>query len=344
MAKFTSAIVGLLFAVVLAASVVADEAQKKAILVTGASSGIGLRITEVLAANGYVVYAGARKEEDLKRLEAMENVEAVRLDVTVQSDIDAAAKLIKDKGRGLYGLVNNAGIVSMGPLIEVPVSELESVFDVNVYGPYRVTQALAPFIIDSKGRIVNISSITGIFSGGLSGQYSMSKHAVEAFTESLAIELKRFGVKVSAIEPGSFASNAGTTAAKRLEKNAVWNENTRYKDELNIIKGTTSGDDANANADASANADANANANANANASADASAAPDPVLVANAVMDALFSETPKRRYLVVADAMTASVTIHKAMQEVVELNQNQVYTLGREQLIKILDHQLKKLD
>jgi nucleoside-diphosphate-sugar epimerase len=69
----------------------ANDASTRAVLVTGASSGIGLRITELLSANGFLVYAGARKEEDLKRLDAMENVESVRLDVTVQSDIDAAA-------------------------------------------------------------------------------------------------------------------------------------------------------------------------------------------------------------------------------------------------------------
>ena len=78
----------------------ANDAEQKAILVTGASTGIGLRITEVLSDKGYMVYAGARKEADLKRLEAMENVESVRLDVTIQEDIDAAVRLIKEKGRG----------------------------------------------------------------------------------------------------------------------------------------------------------------------------------------------------------------------------------------------------
>ncbi len=314
--KFSALIVSMLVVAFSSSSVLADDAKQKAVLVTGASSGIGLRITELLSANGYLVYAGARKEEDLKRLEAMENVESVRLDVTVQSDIDAAVKFVENKGRGLHGLVNNAGIATGGPLIEVPIEELISVFDVNVYGPYRVTQAFAPLIIESKGRIVNISSITGIFSGGLGGHYGMSKHAVEAFTDSLASEMGRFGVKVSAIEPGTYASNSSKAAAKRLESGTIWSKNSAYKSELEFMK----------------------------SAMARVSTAKDPEDVAKAVMHALSSDTPKRRYLVVGDAYTAQLTIGNAMQQMLQLNQSQAFTMSREQLIKMLDEQQKKLE
>src|SRR5580693_8309839 len=88
-----------------------------AILVTGASTGIGRRITERLAADGYFVYAGARKEADLQALGAIQNVQAVRLDVTKPEDIDATVETVTKAGRGLYGLVNNAGVVTVGPLI-----------------------------------------------------------------------------------------------------------------------------------------------------------------------------------------------------------------------------------
>ena len=91
----------------------------RAVLVTGTSSGIGLRITEVLSENGFFVYAGARKTEDLARLDALENAKAVRLNVTIQSEIDAAVERIRAEGRGLYGLVNNAGVAVLGPLIEL---------------------------------------------------------------------------------------------------------------------------------------------------------------------------------------------------------------------------------
>ena len=134
-----------------------DDNYKKAVLVTGATSGLGLKMTQTLAKNGFLVYAGARKEADMKRLEAMENVEAIKIDVTVQSQIDAAVRTIESKGRGLYGLINNAGVAIFGPVIEVDVAQLEYQMNVNVYGPYRVTQAFAPLIIESKGRIATVS-------------------------------------------------------------------------------------------------------------------------------------------------------------------------------------------
>ena len=81
-----------------------DTATQKAVLVTGASSGIGLKITEYLADRGFRVYAGARKDKDLERLDAMENVSSVRLDVTIQDDIDAAVKFVAAEGRGLFGI------------------------------------------------------------------------------------------------------------------------------------------------------------------------------------------------------------------------------------------------
>jgi len=95
-----------------------NNPAQKAILVTGASSGLGRAMTEMMASNGYFVYAGARKDKDMQELNAIENVQAVRLDVNKQDEIDAAVKTITNAGRGLYGLVNNAGVVVLSPLIE----------------------------------------------------------------------------------------------------------------------------------------------------------------------------------------------------------------------------------
>jgi NAD(P)-dependent dehydrogenase (short-subunit alcohol dehydrogenase family) len=174
--------------------------DQKAVLVTGASSGLGRSMTEMMAAQGYFVYAGARKDKDIEELNAIENVQAVRLDVTKQAEIDAAVKIITDAGRGLYGLVNNAGVLVMGPLIEIDEKEFNFQMDVNVYGPYRVTRAFAPLIIESRGRIAIIGSISGILSSSTWGPYAMSKHAMEAYGDAPKDEMKRFGVKVSLIE------------------------------------------------------------------------------------------------------------------------------------------------
>lgn len=143
----------------------AEPPAQKAVLVTGASTGIGRNIAERLAREGHFVYAGARKDTDLAALSAIENIQGVRLDVTIQADIDAAVATINTGNRGLYGIVNNAGVVVMGLLAETEESELDFVFDVNVYGPYRIVKAFAPMIIESNGRISNISSMAGISPG-----------------------------------------------------------------------------------------------------------------------------------------------------------------------------------
>jgi NAD(P)-dependent dehydrogenase (short-subunit alcohol dehydrogenase family) len=148
------------FVVVIAATVFFSAApqavvaeQAKSILVTGASTGIGRHLAETLAADGYHVYAGARKDKDLAALTAIDNVTAVRLDVTRQDQIDAVVEMIRDKGTGLYGLVNNAGVGSAGPVLETPVENHTFIYDVNVEGVYRTTKALAPLVIESGGRM-----------------------------------------------------------------------------------------------------------------------------------------------------------------------------------------------
>jgi NAD(P)-dependent dehydrogenase (short-subunit alcohol dehydrogenase family) len=192
-----------------------EAAASKAVLVTGASTGIGRKITERLAADGYFVYAGARKEADLQALGAIKNVQPLRLDVTKQQDIDAALSTVTKAGRGLYGLVNNAGIVTIGSVADTKMDEFDAVMAVNVYGPWRMTRAFAPLIIASKGRIDNIGSINGIFVPPQSGAYSMSKHAIEAFTDALAEELAPLGVQVSVIEPGSYKSDIFKNEVRR---------------------------------------------------------------------------------------------------------------------------------
>ncbi len=184
-------------------------------LVTGASSGIGRKITEQLAAKGYLVFAGARSDDDLRALAAIKNVRPLRLDVTKPKEIDAAVATVHREGRGLYGLVNNAGILTNGTILDTKMSEFNAVMSVNVYGPWRMTRAFAPLIIASKGRMINISSINGFDAPARLGAYSMSKHAVEALTDALAEELAPLGVQVSVVEPGTFKTEIAANEVER---------------------------------------------------------------------------------------------------------------------------------
>src|SRR5215469_10785297 len=206
---------------ILASAQAAAPGSHRAILVTGASSGIGHKVTERLAADGYFVFAGARKPEDLKELGALKNVQAVRLDVTRQEDIDAVADLISKSGRGLYGLVNNAGIGTVGTVADMKPEEFDLLMAVNVYGPYRVTKSVEPLIMAAKGRVINMGSIAGIgFSSNLMA-YGMSKHALEAFNDSLALQLKDSGATAIIVEPGNYNSAIGKSAVQRLGADAA---------------------------------------------------------------------------------------------------------------------------
>ncbi len=290
----------------------ADETSQKAVLVTGASSGSGRVIAETLAQRGYYVYATARKQADLDALNAIDNIQAVRLDVTKQAEIDAAVETVRKGGRGLYGLVNNAGVGVMGPLIEIPESEVDFVMEVNVLGPYRVTQAFAPMIIESKGRITTTGSISGILSGGFYGPYSMSKHAMEAFTDSLAVEMKKFDVRVSIIEPGGFSSPIGKKIYEKMQAEGFSMQDSLYKEEWESNWVLSEKGEIDLENDV-------------------------PERIAAAVIDTLESENPRTRYMVVGERGSAEATIRKAMQEMIELNQGQPHALSREELVAMLD-------
>lgn len=193
----------------------AGDSQRSAVLVTGASAGIGRKVTERLAAEGYYVFAGARKDQDLKALDAIPNVRGVRLDVTSPADVAAAVELVRGSGRPLHGIVNNAGVAVVDPVLSTRDEDFDFQMQVNVYGVFRVTKAFAPLVIESKGRIVNISSISAFLSDSGTSAYTMSKAAVEAFTNVLAVEMAPLGVSVIAVEPGAYNTDILKPALER---------------------------------------------------------------------------------------------------------------------------------
>jgi len=284
--------------------------HKESVLITGASTGIGRNLAETLAANGYHVYAGARKDKDLAELDAIDNVTAVQLDVTSQDQVDAVVAMIKKKGTGLYALVNNAGVGGGDTVVETPIKDQTFVYAVNVEGVYRTTQAFAPFIIESKGRIVTTGSIAGTISAipGFSA-YSGSKHWIEAFTDGLAVEMKPLGVSVSVVEPGNYKSNIRRTSVSR---------------ELDQVKSTGGEvtDEMKANYETTAQRELSYK---------------EPDEVSEAFMHALFDDNPLLRYMVVPNENEQKRTIQTQLNELVQLNQWGPYSYSRDELVQFLD-------
>jgi NAD(P)-dependent dehydrogenase (short-subunit alcohol dehydrogenase family) len=177
---------------------------KGAVLLTGASTGIGYATTYVLAKHGFIVFAGVRTEEDSKRLQSLsDNVRPVYLDVQKPNDIADVTRTIDTSGVPLRGVVNNAGIAVAGPLECLPLEDLRRQFDVNVFGAVAVTQAALPLLRRGNGRIVFVSSVSGQIAPPFLGPYAASKFAIEALADSLRMELSQFGIRVSVIQPGN---------------------------------------------------------------------------------------------------------------------------------------------
>jgi NAD(P)-dependent dehydrogenase (short-subunit alcohol dehydrogenase family) len=190
-----------------------QQAGTRAVVITGASTGIGAHCALTLAAEGFRVYAGVRREADGEALRAQaepssrDRLIPVRLEVTDSESIQQAAAFVSaDLGGPCehLGLVNNAGIVVGGPLEFLPLTSLRHQLAVNVEGPIAVTQAFMPLLRQAKqARIVMMSSIAGKSAVPFISPYCASKHALEAFSDALRVELAPFGIEVSIIEPGA---------------------------------------------------------------------------------------------------------------------------------------------
>jgi len=182
----------------------------RSVLVTGASTGIGAACALDLDKLGFRVFAGVRKQADGEALQqqASQQLTPVILDVTLPDTIEqAAAKIEAAVGDdGLFGLVNNAGILVPGPLECVALADIRRQFEVNVFGVVSVTQAMLPLLRTARGRIINMGSISGKAAPPYLGAYSASKFAIESITDVFRMELSRWQIDVSIIEPDTVAT------------------------------------------------------------------------------------------------------------------------------------------
>ncbi|MGQ7868748.1 SDR family NAD(P)-dependent oxidoreductase [Sunxiuqinia sp. sy24] len=184
--------------------------NKQAVLITGASTGIGYATALYLDKAGYKVYASVRKEDDKQKLieAATSNLTPVLMDVCDEETVNNAYQQIKTETEGYtFSLVNNAGVSLNGPLELIPYSDIKMLLNVNICGLILVTKTFLPLIRNTKGRIANISSGHGLLAIPDKSVYAASKFAVQAVSDSLRLELKPFGVKVSNIVVGKINTN-----------------------------------------------------------------------------------------------------------------------------------------
>lgn len=198
----------------------------KVVLITGASSGIGYATAELLAKNGYKVYAGARRIEKMAPLKAF-GVVPLHLDVTDEESAKNVIETIIKAEDHIDVLFNNAGYGSYGPIEEVSIEEAQKQLDVNVLGVARMSQLVLPYMrVQNEGRIIVTSSVGGRVTSYLGGWYHVSKFAVEALSNSIRMDVADFGIQVSIIEPSGVLTEWGDIAADHLEASG---KNTAYQ-------------------------------------------------------------------------------------------------------------------
>lgn len=195
----------------------------RSVLVTGSSTGIGRATALQLDHAGWRVFAGVRKPEDADSLRAAgsERLTPVMLDVTDDEAISAAAAMLAGElgEAGLDGLVNNAGVAIPSPLETMPIEAFRRQVEVNLTGQVAVTQAMLPLIRSARGRIIFVSSIGGRIAFPLTGAYHAAKFGVEAVGDVFRQELRRWGISVSIVEPGSIDT-------------PIWDSGERAADEI----------------------------------------------------------------------------------------------------------------
>lgn len=212
------------------------SASERTAVITGISTGIGRASARALIDAGWRIFGSVRKERDAADARAAlgERLTPLVFDVTDSQSVAAGAAMVEKAlgGRTLGGLVNNAGIALGGPVAHLPLDILDRQLDVNLYGPIRVIQAFLPMLGTDKrfqgppGRIVNMSSIAGKIASPFMSPYAMSKHALEALSDSLRRELLMFGIDVVTIGPGAVRTPIW---AKADEIDVTPYENTAYE-------------------------------------------------------------------------------------------------------------------
>ncbi len=260
--------------------------MKYVFLITGSSTGIGYALCQHLAKLDHKILAGYRKASDGERLAQLgKNVVPVALDVTSETDLAQVPDLLKkhlEKDQTLI-LINNAGVAVWGPLEETPIAEYRQQFEVNLFGCIRLIQLCLPTLRQCKGRIVNISSISGLMASPFMSPYSASKFAMEAIADALRVEVLQQGVKVVNINPGPIRTPIWDKAMSS-EKAQNANKGSLYYKSMQKFKSQIE---------------------------KAVASAPNEEVVVDAVLDAVENDNPKFNYVVGSPSVRALMAIVK---------------------------------
>jgi NAD(P)-dependent dehydrogenase (short-subunit alcohol dehydrogenase family) len=206
-----------------------DNSKPRSILITGASSGIGLCAAQSLCHRGYQVIAAVRKREDMSRLE-QEGIEAVQLDLANSASIQTAVDKTLERTQGrLYALFNNGAYGQPGAVEDLSREMLREQFEVNLFGPHELTRCIIPIMrTQGYGRIIQTSSVLGLVALKYRGAYNATKFALEGLSDTLRMELAGTGIEVILIEPGPILSRFRENAYAAYKRHIDW-ENSPHR-------------------------------------------------------------------------------------------------------------------
>lgn len=251
-----------------------SSSTKKVVIVTGASSGIGMAIVRKLLSDGCTVYGGARRVDRTSDLVSL-GAKVLPLDVTDESSMSEFVNSVLSSEGRIDALVNNAGYGTYGSVEDIPLSEARQQFEVNTFGLVRMSQLVLPTMRQQKaGRIINITSMGGKIWTPFGAWYHATKHAVEVISDAMSFEVRPFGVQIVIVEPGHIATEWGKIAADSLRESL---QNSVYKTDGNVM------------ADVLENG----------------TGASSPDVIAKVVSHALATARPRRRYAAPLDAKAA---------------------------------------
>lgn len=247
----------------------------KKILITGAFGGLGISLIDILLESDWYIFACDINPIIPEKYRNHPQITSLNLDVRDTDAIEESYKKISNKTDQLDAIVHTAGILEVGSMVEIPIEKIQRILAINLLGVYQINKTFLPLIIESKGRIIIMSSETGKqTSAPFNGAYALSKHALEAYTDALRRELLFYNIKVIKFQPGAFK----TTMTKQVENLFMNAEKDSVLFKKNIAKGS--------------NYLPKVYKNAN-----------DPKILAEIIVKALTAKNPKTSYAVKQDSL-----------------------------------------